>query len=99
MIPKWGKKAPPSIAPKFDELISILQCAQTFNSTSSSHPDATNNVNKRLSDNNDYDDDEKKSISITPASASQSSMMQLMSNYGGPTDKTTYQQRNQQIDM
>lgn len=60
MIPKWGKQPPPSLAPKFDELISILQSAQTF--TSIGNPGMAKVNKKSLSNNNDYDDDEKKSM-------------------------------------
>ena len=71
MIPKWAKQSVPSIAPKFDELISILQSAQTFSSTGN-----VTNV-KRLSNNNDYDDDEKKSAPVSASVSASTSMMQL----------------------
>ena len=38
MKPKYGKQPLPSLAPKFDDLISILQSAQTFHSTGPNKP-------------------------------------------------------------
>eukprot|EP01084_Bolivina_argentea_P078128 141750_1 len=88
MLPKWAKQPTPSLAPKFDDLITILQTAKTFHSTTPNPID--NNCKKEraiiseikmdIDDEKKYNENESTERYVTDLKGKETDTMKMVLN-------------------